>query len=125
MNPVIKEIKRMKIGAGISNIHLPCPTLADDLSLIALSIYAMQQILNTALYFSKKWRFEFCAPKSYFLVYSDIDTETNVYLAGESIPKVKTAKHLVTPLVTKGENDIDFTEGRIANARRCICGFCQ
>ncbi len=80
-------------------------------------------MLNTALYFSKKGRFEFSAPKSYFLVYSDIDTETNVYLAGEAIPKVKTAKHLGTLLVTKGANDIDFTEGRIANARRCICGF--
>ncbi len=54
MNYVIKDIKCMKIGAGISNIHQPCPTLADDLSLIALSIYAMQQMLNTALYFSKK-----------------------------------------------------------------------
>ncbi len=59
-------------------------------------------MLNTALYFSKKWRFEFSAPKSYFVVYSDIDIETNVYLAGETIPKMKTAKHLGTPLVTKG-----------------------
>ncbi len=80
-------------------------------------------MLNTALYFSRKWRFEFSAPKSYFLVYSDIDTETNVCLAGEAIYQVKTAKHLGTLLVIKGANDIDFTEGRIANARRCICGF--
>ncbi len=29
-------------------------------------------------------------------MYSDIDTETNVYLAEEAIPKVKTAKHLGT-----------------------------
>ncbi len=29
-------------------------------------------------------------------MYSDIDTETNVYLAGVVIPKVKTAKHLGT-----------------------------
>ncbi len=61
----------------------------------------MQRMLNTALYFSKKWRFEFSAPKSYFLVYSDVDTETNVYLTGKAIPKVKTAKHLGTLLVTK------------------------
>ncbi len=76
MNLGIKEIKCMKIGAGISNIHLPCPTY--DLLLIALSIYAMPQMLNIALYFSKKWWLEFSAPKSYFLMYSDIDTETNV-----------------------------------------------
>ncbi len=91
MNTVIKEIKFMKIGTGISNIHLPCPNLADDLSLIALSIYSMQRMLNTVLYFSKKWRFEFSTPKSYFLMYSDIYTETNSYLTGEAIPKVKTA----------------------------------
>ncbi len=35
----------------------------------------------------------------------------------------KTAKHLGTLLVTKEANDIDITEGRIASARRCICGF--
>ncbi len=54
---------------------------------------------------------------------SDIDTETNMYLTGDAIPKVKTVKYLGTLLVTKGANDIDFTEGRIASARRCICGF--
>ncbi len=59
----------------------------------------------------------------YFLMYSDIDTETNVNLVGEAILKVKTAKHLGTLLVTKRANDIDFTEGRIARGRRCICGF--
>ncbi len=107
----------------ISNIHLPCPTLADHLSQIALSIYAMQQMLNTALCFSKRWRFEFRAPKRYLLMYSDIDTETNVYLAGKAIPQVKTAKHLGTLLVTNGANDIDLTEGRIARSRSCICGF--
>ncbi len=46
-------------------------------------------------------------------MYGDIDTETNVYFAGEAIPKVKTAKHLGTLLVTNGANDIDFTEGNM------------
>ncbi len=56
-------------------------------------------------------------------MYYDIDTETNVSLAGEATAKVKTVNHLGTLLVTKGANDIDFTEGRIASARMCICGF--
>ncbi len=56
-------------------------------------------------------------------MHSYIGTETNVYLAGEATPEVKTAKHLGTLLLTKGANDIDFTEGRIAIPRRCICGF--
>ncbi len=56
-------------------------------------------------------------------MYSDIDTETNVYLARESLLNVKNAKHFGTLFVTKGANDIDFTEGRIANARRSIYGL--
>ncbi len=56
-------------------------------------------------------------------MYSDIDTETNMYLAGEAIPNVKPTKHLGTILLIKGANDIDFMEGRIASAGRCICGF--
>ncbi len=46
-----------------------------------------------------------------------------MYLTGETISKVITAKRLGTLLVTKGANDIDFMEGRIASAKRCICGF--
>ncbi len=68
-------------------------------------------------------RFEFSATKSYFLVYSNIDTETNVYIIEKDMSKMKTAKHLGTLLVIKGGNDINFTEGRIASARRSICGF--
>ncbi len=46
-------------------------------------------------------------------VYILLETETNVYLAGAAIPKVKTAKHLGSLLVTKGANDTEFTECRI------------
>ncbi len=44
-----------------------------------------------------------------------------MYLTEET--KVKTEQHLRILLTTTGANDIDFTEGRIANARKCICDF--
>ncbi len=56
-------------------------------------------------------------------MYSDTDTVTSVYIAGDSIPKVKTAKYFGTLLVTKGGNDVNFAEGRIVISKRCIYGF--
>ncbi len=57
-NPIIKEINCMTIDTEMSNIHLPCPALGNNLSLIAFSIYAMQQMINTSLYFSRKLIFK-------------------------------------------------------------------
>ncbi len=48
-----------------------------------------------------------------YYYYSDRDTKTNVYLAEDAVPKVKTVKHLDIFLVNKGGNDINFTELRI------------
>ncbi len=41
-------------------------------------IYAMQRMPNIALHFSRKW--EFSAPKSYFLMYSDAYIDANVIM---------------------------------------------
>ncbi len=63
-------------------------------------------MLNTALYYSKNWRFKFSSP-NIVLSGSDIYIETTVYCAEEATPNVKTAKHCVTgPLL--GANDIDL-----------------
>ncbi len=49
-------------------------------------------------------------------MYSDIDTDKNVYLAGEAMPEMKTPQHLGTLFVTKGTDDTDFLESRFASA---------
>lgn len=49
---------------GIYSITSPDPTLADDISCIALSPAAIQNILTTALKYSLNWRFKFNAGKS-------------------------------------------------------------
>ncbi len=38
-NPLIKELRNLKIGANILNIDVPCTAFADDLDMITLSIY--------------------------------------------------------------------------------------
>jgi hypothetical protein len=123
MNPLIKELRSMKLGARICDINITCPTLADDLAIVALTLFAMQKMLNTCLQFSRRWRFLFNALKSYLLCYGKSNADVNVYLDGEVIAKVKSSKHVGTLLVTKGGKDNDFTETKIASARRCIYSF--
>ncbi len=60
---------------------------------------------------------------TFWCIVTDTDIDTNVYIAGDSIPKVKTERYLGALLGTVGTNDMDFTEGRIVSVRRCICGF--
>ncbi len=67
-NPLIKELRNLKIGAQILNIDVPCTAFADDLDMI--SIPAMQIMVNKAADFGHRWQLEFNVPKSSVLVYS-------------------------------------------------------
>ncbi len=52
----------MKLTAQISYMSIGCPTIADDIAIAILTVYAMQNMLNVAVYFMYKWRFLFSAP---------------------------------------------------------------
>jgi hypothetical protein len=123
LNPLIKQISSLKMGGNIYDLHIACPTLADDMGLVTLSILTLQRMLNVAVRFSHKWRFQFSAPKSFYLAYGNTVENTQIYLDNEIIPKVNSAKHLGTLMVTKGATDDDFIEDKIASARRYIFAF--
>ena len=56
-------MKRSSLHTGI----LYCPSLADYFSCIGLTPLTLQNMLNIALVYSRKWRFKFNAEKSCIL----------------------------------------------------------
>ncbi len=69
-NPLINELRNLKIGATILNIDVPCTAFADDLDMITLSIPAMQIMANKAADFGNRWQQEYNVPKCSLLEYS-------------------------------------------------------
>ena len=64
INDLIVKIEQSSLHTGILNIPSNCPSLADDLSCIGLTPLSLQNMLNIALAYSRKWRFKFNAQKS-------------------------------------------------------------
>lgn len=102
---------------GIYSITSPDPTRADDISCIALSPAAIQNILTTALKYSLNWRFKFNAGKSCGLRFSPSpphnDLPVTSFLGTESVYLSNTYNHLGIHLHSK----LVHTE-KIANACR-------
>lgn len=63
INDLLQEIQSQCSNTGIYNIASSNPTLADDISCIALTPVVIQNILTTAYKYSTNWRFKFNADK--------------------------------------------------------------
>ena len=64
VNELIDELEQSSSCIKVLNVANNCPTLADDISLISLTPLALQNMLNIAHEYSKKWQFKFNADKS-------------------------------------------------------------
>lgn len=64
INDLIQALQHGSPNTGILNIPSSCPSLADDLSLIAVTPLALQKLLDIAYRYACKWRFMFNASKS-------------------------------------------------------------
>ncbi len=86
-NPLIKELRNLKIGTQILNIDVRCTAFADDLDMITLSIPAMQIMVNKAADFGHRMQLEFNVPKCSVLEYSKRECNNTVRLKNQLIPK--------------------------------------
>lgn len=100
---------------GIYSITSSNPTLADDITCIALSPAAFQNLLTTAFKYSLNWRFKFNAGKSGVLRFTPLlphnDSPVTWFLGTEPAYLSNTYNHLGIHLHSK----LVHTE-KIANA---------
>ena len=57
-------------GFCMNGIKACCPTVADDMALLALSKFGLQQLMNTCFRFSQLWRYLYNAIKCAILVFN-------------------------------------------------------
>lgn len=67
INDLVNSIEQLYTCTKLLNIICNCPSLADDISLIALTPNSLQNMLDVANTYSRRWRFKFNANKSSIL----------------------------------------------------------
>lgn len=100
-NDLLKELKASPYGVKLCTINCTCPTFVDDLTILAWSKHALNICLSIASRYSRTWRFQFGAAKSFFLNFGkDTDPGTNVMIGNNTINSVERHTHVGVPVCT-------------------------
>lgn len=98
INELIDTLQQSSMCTKLLNVASNCPSLADDISLVALTPNSLQDMLNVADRYSKKWRFKFNANKSCILRFRSKGNRVNqafVWTLGDTpVPRLDSCCHL-------------------------------
>ena len=96
---LLEQLVKCHVGFKMLNMNACCPTVADDMVLMALSIAGLAILLCICYAYSCKWRYNYSAPKSSVIVYNE--TKNNYqksnrvwYLGNSIIAESENYKHL-------------------------------
>ena len=119
-NDLLDELCASGDGVKIGGINAACPTFADDMSLVSLYKPALQRQLDRAYAYSIKWRFKYNATKSEILVFGDDDSPNKciIKLGNDTIPVVKSSKHMGVILTQSVKEETEFIKDRISSGKR-------
>ena len=86
INDLLTQLRDILFGAMIGEIDVTCPANADDIAIYALYKHGLNELLQMAYDYSKKWLFEFSPEKCLVMIWErDRDPNMNVYMGNEML----------------------------------------
>ena len=119
-NQLLNELNSSIYGASIYNCKLACPSFADDITLLAVSEEAIQQLVNIAYKFSKKWRYSYNPEKCKVIVFGKTRKNVNVKIGNQCIKHIMYDKHLGTVLACNKKYEDNHIE-EVINSCKSVC----
>ena len=120
-NDMIKELKSSIHGTRLRAINCTCPTFVDDLSIVAWSKFALNFLLSVAFRYSRVWRFQFGAIKSFLLIFGkDQFPDVKVKLGNDVIKASDTHMHVGIPLCTSKASERKAIQDRSSACRQTL-----
>ena len=120
-NEMLVGLSECIYGAKLMKNKIACPAFADDVTIIAVSKEAVQQLVSMAYKYSKKWRFSFNPTKCKLIVYGKgIASNVSVKIGNHCIQKVNSDQHLGTILSCKEKCIDEYIQERIQSCKT-IC----
>lgn len=74
MDELLNLLTASASGFNIRGIDLSCPTVADDMMLISLIRYGLQELMYICHRYSQRWRYSYNASKCAILVFNESKT---------------------------------------------------
>jgi len=93
INDLLHKLSYSKKGTMILDVHISCPTQADDIAVISPTTSNMQDMLLTCQQYSLKWRFKFSSLKSQMINFCK-DNDPLFLLYSKQLPSTNSIKHV-------------------------------
>jgi len=102
INDLLNELTTSKLGACVDDLQCSNPTLADDITLVALSPANLQSMLNIVSRYSSKFKLEISTSKSCVLAFSSKKSNLPLHVTynGHQMEQVQSTTHLGMSLST-------------------------
>ena len=98
IDDLIKELRKLKIGCHIINHFIACLLFADDVSVIAPTRGALQQLINVCANYCSKFCLKFNVGKTKIIVFGKIHksvhTLAKIIVNGEAIDYIDSCRYL-------------------------------
>ena len=96
---LLEQLTKCTVGFKMLNINVSCPTVADDMVLLALSVSGLALLLCICYAYSCKWRYEYSPNKCSVIVYNEtkhdyLRSQRVWYLGNSIIEETENYKHL-------------------------------
>jgi len=129
LDELLLSLSKSDVGCYLGHHFTGALAYADDLTLLAPSLNALQKMLNVCEQFSAKFDVKFNSSKSSLLLCNTQSNDFNIKLGNESIPVVKQTKYLGTYIGQKS-NDENINQACKDLLSRCNIiisqfGFCS
>ena len=96
INDLLKELELSKSSATVLSVKSGVPSFADDISIIAVTPYDLQILIDIVYLYTCKWRFSISIDKSSIVVFPNkrSDTSVGVLLGNDFLQQSDYAIHL-------------------------------
>ncbi len=111
---LLKPLTRSPYSIHIDDLCVSCPAYADDLTIIAISVRALQELLNIVYDFSCKWRLQFNPKKCKIIVYgNDRMDHKDFTLGSDIIERCKAHIHVGTTMYPSSSEVSKYVRDKI------------
>ena len=77
INQLLREICQLKFGTSLFNYDLPCPSFADDMTLVSCYPSCLNVLMQLAYQYSCNWRYQFSYTKTSVVAFGESAAEHN------------------------------------------------
>ncbi len=112
----INELQDCGHGVKIYDVEVDSLAFADDIDIVSLSMNGLQKMSDISYRYSRKWRFNFSAPKCIVMTFGHSLDQQPITLGGEVLMEVTCCINLGTPMYSKSKHELEEVENRIVKA---------